>query len=230
MQHVTLLDRRAFLTAGAAVLIAACTKKAASPPAVTTADGLPVGTIQSSHGAITSVGMVGDSITEGSLAALQAGFTAAGVDDVHIDGKPSRRIEVGNGKGDGPLSGIRTLYNMLAEGVSPSAWVIELGTNDVGSYSTADEYGALIDQIIAMVPNKPLVWVNTYRRQYLEATVVFNTVLAERMQARGNAAVADWFTVASAPDQTVLLDDHLHPNDNGQLALSLLIVQALRTL
>lgn len=227
---MTSLDRRSFLAAGAAVFVAACTSKSSSGPGLTTPQGLPVGTIQSSHGAITSVGMVGDSITEGSAEVLLTAFTTAGVDDVHIDGKHSRRIEVGNGNGDAPLSGIRTLYNMLADGVNPSAWVMELGTNDVGSYSNADEYGKLIDQITAMIPNKPLVWVNTYRKQYLDATVVFNTVLAQRMQARGNAAVADWFTVASAPDQTVLRNDHLHPNDNGQLALSLLVVQALRTL
>ena len=228
---MTRLDRRTFLAAGAAVVVAACSNTTASSgPGLTTPQGLPIGTIQSSHGAITSVGMVGDSITEGSADVLRTAFTTAGVDDVHIDGKHSRRIEVGNGNGDAPLSGIRTLYNMLAEGVNPSAWVMELGTNDVGSYANADEYGKLIDQITAMIPNKPLVWVNTYRKQYLDATVVFNTVVAERMQARGNAAVADWFTVASAPDQTVLRGDHLHPNENGQLALSLLVVQALRTL
>ena len=229
---MTPIDRRGFLAAGAAVLLAACTRRSSGGTSTiaTTPLGLPIGTIQSSHGAITSVGMVGDSITEGSAEVLRTAFITAGVEDVHIDGKHSRRIEVGNGKGDVPLSGIRTLYNMLADGVSPSAWVIELGTNDVGSYSTADEYGALIDQITTMIPNKPLVWVNTYRKQYLDATAVFNTVLAQRMQARGNAAVADWFSVASAPDQTVLRGDHLHPNENGQLALSLLIVDALRKL
>ena len=58
-------------------------------------------------------------------------------------------------------------------------------------------------------PAKPLVWVNTYREQYLDDTVLFNTVLAERMSARGNAVVADWFIVASAPDQTVLRSDNL---------------------
>ena len=34
--------------------------------------------------------------------------------------------------------------------------------------------------------------------------------------------------MASAPDQTVLRSDNLHPNENGQLALSLLVLQALQ--
>lgn len=174
--------------------------------------------------------MVGDSITEGSLQALTATLSDAGVEDVRIEGERSRRIEVGNGKGDAPLSGVITTYNLLAEGLNPDAWVIELGTNDVGSYANADEYGALIDLITAMLPGKPLVWVNTYRKQYLDDTVLFNTVLAERLKARGNAEVADWYSVASAPNQTVLRSDDLHPNDNGQLALSLLVLQALQQL
>ena len=190
----------------------------------------PGGTLGSSRTAITSVAIVGDSITEASVAALTTTLTGAGVHDLRVEGKRSRRIDVGNGKGDAPLSGVIATYNLLAEGVDPDAWVIELGTNDVGSYANADEYGALIDLITAMIPDKPLVWVNTYREQYLDDTVLFNTVLSERMKSRGHAEIADWYSVASAPDQSVLRTDNLHPNDNGQLALSLLILQALQRL
>ncbi|MGB8859978.1 MAG: GDSL-type esterase/lipase family protein [Ilumatobacteraceae bacterium] len=226
---MTTFDRRTFL-ALAALAAAGCssardTNDGAGSPATA-----PVGSLGSAPRAITSVTMVGDSITEGSLQVLTTTLTDAGVTDLRIEGKRSRRIDVGNGKGDAPKSGIITIYELLAEGVDPTAWVIELGTNDVGSYGGAEEYGALIDKVTDMLPSKPLVWVNTYREQFLDQTVVFNTVLEQRMDARGNAVVADWYSVASAPEQTVLRSDHLHPNDNGQLALSLLVLQALQQL
>ncbi len=239
---MTTFDRRTFLALGT-VLVAGCSSTRSSsgnrndndqgnrnfPGQVI--DVLPGGTIGSSRGAITSVAMVGDSITEGSVEALTSTLAGAGVDDLVIEGRRSRRIEEGNGKGELPLSGIVTVYNLLAEGVQPDAWVMALGTNDVGSYSNADEYGALIDKITGMLPDStPLVWVNTFRKQYLDDTILFNTVLSKRIEARGNGAIADWFTVASAPDQIVLRDDSLHPNDTGQLALSLLVLQALQQL
>lgn len=222
------LDRRAFLAAAGALLVAACSKTVDGGGVGGTVPLTPGGTFEPVPSAVTSVAVVGDSITEGSAALLESTLRGAGVDDVRIEGKASRRIEVGNGKGAAPKSGVITLYELLAEGVDPSVWVIELGTNDVGSYGSADEYGALIDLITDMLPSsKPLVWVNTYREQYLDDTKVFNLVLEQRMQQRGNAVIADWYTVASAPDQTVLRSDNLHPNENGQAALGLLILAAL---
>ncbi len=180
---------------------------------------------------ITSVVVVGDSITAGSSAAVSSTLVDAGIPDVRVEGKSSRRIEVGNGKGGTPLSGLREIEGLLAEGVAPSAWVIELGTNDIGSYPDAIAYGELIDAVVALLPpDVPLVWVNTYREQYLEHTNIFNLVLEQRMTLRGNAVIADWFALASAPDQKILQGDHIHPNKEGQQVLALLMLQALQRL
>jgi lysophospholipase L1-like esterase len=225
------MQRRFLPWLTSALLLAACSSSQGSSSVSTLPmqDGLPA--VSLSHGPFTSVVMVGDSITKASLPALGDMYTQVGITDQNIDAEVGRRIEVGNGKGSAPLSGIRTLYGLLAMKANPDVWVIELGTNDVGSYATPDDYGKLIDQVLAMLPkDDPLVWVNTYRQQYIDATKVFNLVLQDRLDARGHAAIADWYAVASAPDQTVLRSDHLHPNPNGQRALGLLVAQALQRL
>jgi lysophospholipase L1-like esterase len=177
---------------------------------------------------IRSVVVLGDSISRATADEYAEAFAANGIPDVRVEAEVGRRIEVGNGKGSTPLSGVRTLFGLLSESVSPDAWVIELGTNDIGSYATADAYGELIDQILGMLPVEvPLVWVNCYRPQYLDHTNMFNMVLQQRINDRPNAVVTDWFTSASAPDQEVLRSDDLHPNDFGSTVLALLVAQSL---
>lgn len=179
---------------------------------------------------IRSVVVLGDSISQAATDEYADAFRANGIPEVRVEAVVGRRIEVGNGKGSGAPSGIRTLFGLLSESVSPDAWVIELGTNDIGSYATPEEYGALIDQILDMLPDEvPLVWVNCYRPQYMDLTNMFNMVLQQRIDDRPNAVVTDWFSTASAPDQEVLRSDDLHPNDFGSTVLALLVAQSLLT-
>ena len=175
--------------------------------------------------------MVGDSITEGSADELRALLAGLGIDDVHIDGEASRRIEIGSGRNGHSLSGVRAVESFLEDGVDPSVWVIALGTNDVGGFGTPQEGEELIAKITALLPPpKPLVWVNVYRPSELRQTRVFNEVLEGHLSDRGNATVADWYTIATDPDLDVLRSDDLHPNDEGQVAFAELVVQALQRL
>jgi len=183
-----------------------------------------------SSAGFASMAMVGDSITEASTPALQQVLGDRGYSSLDIQGKHSRRIEVGDGKG-APLSGIRTLFDMLSQGTSPDAWVIALGTNDVGQYSGEDDYVRLIDAMVGMLSSDiPLVWVDVYRPEFLDASQLFNQLLRERLDDRGNAVVADWYSRASDPDLGVLRSDHIHPNDRGTLVFADLVGDALSQL
>ncbi|HAP77512.1 MAG TPA: hypothetical protein DCR14_15710 [Acidimicrobiaceae bacterium] len=225
------MRRKAAAVAVAFVVAAAagvgCTSERSSESRPITIGSLP----QFDDDDIESVVMVGDSITEGSATVLLETFAQVGLTDVVVDGDASRRIEVGTGAGGGPVSGMRTLFTLMANGANPDVWVIELGTNDVGQYATSDDYAALIDQVLDMLPpDAAVVWVNTFRATALDDTLVFNGLLVDRLEQRGNAVVADWYTSASAPEQDILQSDNLHPNDNGKLALALLVIDAISRL
>lgn len=226
------LRRREFLIAGVTAMagLAAC----GDPPRGYFADAtVPDGSSPTGEGptSVTSVVMVGDSITEASTDELQGVFASAGITDVRIDAERGRRIEVGNGKGSGPLSGMNTVYQLLSEGLTPDVWVIALGTNDVGSYPSAEAYGTLIDGLLQMIPiDTPLVWVNVDRPQYADDTTVFNQVLEGRIAARGSAVVADWFALASDPNADLLRSDDLHPNNDGQQAFAVMTLGAIQRL
>jgi lysophospholipase L1-like esterase len=175
----------------------------------------------------TKLGMVGDSITKASSRALTAVLEQRGFSEIDIEAKVNRRIAVGDGKSE-PLSGVKTLYTMIAEGLVPDVWVIAMGTNDVGKYDGADAYAPLIDQMM-MLPDAevPILWVDVYNPAQLAATKEFNLVLRERAKARGNTTVVSWFDLASDPKSKILRSDRIHPNDKGALVFADLVAGAL---
>ncbi len=223
------LSRRAFLVAALAAA-AGCTTRhdgsAAGPDAAAPAVGGGLPQLTPVAKKRTSIAVIGDSITEGSTDALNETLAAAGFTDVHIDGKHSRRIDVGDGKGS-PLAGVKVIYQLIADGVDPDVWVVALGTNDVGQYPDAESYGSLIDEITSMLPaDRPLVWADVYRPGEDKQTAMFNDVLRGRMEDRGHAEIADWWTAATDPAQRVLSSDGLHPNKNGRLVFASLVTNA----
>jgi lysophospholipase L1-like esterase len=175
----------------------------------------------------TKFGMVGDSITKASSSSLKSVLDQQGFTDVRIEAEVSRRIVVGDGKSE-PLSGVKTLFTMMADGVKPDIWAIAMGTNDVGKYDNAAAYGALIDQMLSLPDAKvPIVWVDVYNPNQLAGTKMFNLVLRERAKARGNTTVLSWFALASNPKQNILRTDHIHPNEKGALVFADLVSTAL---
>lgn len=235
------LPRRAFVL-GALAFAAGCSQTkghaAGGPSSSTTAptlvlpggDSGPSASASAPATPIASVGMVGDSITVRSKPALTSLFKAKGIADVVIDAEVSRRIEVGNGKGDAPLNGETALRKLLADGVKPDVWVFALGTNDVGNVDH-DAYSALIETMLAMPPpTTPVVWVDVYRPSNLPQTKMFNTVLRQIAAKRPLASVVSWYDVASDKSKKLLSSDNLHPNEAGQAAFAALVGGAIAAL
>ena len=232
------ITRRALLRAGASTgllaAIAACTegdvRSSASdkddfPAAPESPEG--VGLLPAPDVVRTKFAMVGDSITKASSPSLTSVLETKGFTEITIEAEVSRRIAVGDGKGE-PLSGVKTLFTMIAEGVRPDVWAIAMGTNDVGKYDDAQAYAGLIDQMMSMPePTVPIVWVDVYNPIQLAATKLFNQVLRERAEARGNSTVLSWFDLASDPQASILRTDHIHPNQKGTLVFADLVSKAL---
>ena len=186
-----------------------------------------VGKLPATEVTRTKFAMVGDSITKASSKILTEVLGNQGFTDINIEAEVSRRIAVGDGKAE-PLSGVKTLFTMISDGIQPDVWGIAMGTNDVGKYKTTDEYAALIDQMLAMPDAKvPILWVDVYNPNQLAGTKMFNEVLRERASARANTTVLSWFDLASDPKEKILRTDHIHPNEKGTLVFADLVSAAL---
>ncbi|MEP7113580.1 MAG: GDSL-type esterase/lipase family protein [Ilumatobacteraceae bacterium] len=232
------ISRRALLRAGASAgllaAIAACSEggvhssasdKNGLPPSPSSPEG--VGQLPAPVVSRTKFAMVGDSITKASSEALTTVLEGQGFTDITIEAEVSRRIAVGDGKGE-PLSGVKTLFTMISEGVAPDVWAIAMGTNDVGKYKDRTEYASLIDQMLAMPDaTVPIIWVDVYNPNQIPGTKMFNKVLRERAAKRDNTTVQSWFDLASAPNEKILRTDHIHPNARGTVVFADLVSTAL---
>jgi lysophospholipase L1-like esterase len=220
--HERRLSRRALLATGAAAAVGASVGGAAlagSTRRASVVDQL-----------VRSVGVIGDSITQESEALLYELLRNDGFARVRIEAERSRRIRV-SGSGGVPRAGLSVMEDFVAEGFAPTAWVIALGTNDIGSYSDGPAFAELIDTMLFLVPPAtPVVWVDTYLPDRLENCVTMNTELRRILQARGAASVASWYDANVAPDESLLRSDRIHPNERGRIVFPTLITAELRRL
>ena len=132
----------------------------------------------------TKFAMVGDSITKASTETLTEALPTKGFTRHHIEAEVSRRIAVGDGRGE-PLSGVKTLFTMISEGVSPTCGPSRWGPTMSASTQTREEYADLIDQMMPMPDaGVPILWVDVYHPNQMPGTKMFNKVLRERAKAR----------------------------------------------
>jgi lysophospholipase L1-like esterase len=177
-----------------------------------------------------SVGVIGDSITQESEDLLYGLLRNDGFARVRIEAERSRRIRV-SGSGGVPRAGLSVMQDFLDEGFAPTAWVIALGTNDIGSYADGPAFAELIDAMLFLVPvTTPVVWVDTFLPDRLENCGLLNAELRRILSARGAASVASWHDANLEPGESLLRSDRIHPNERGRIVFPTLITAELRRL
>jgi lysophospholipase L1-like esterase len=151
--------------------------------------------------------VIGDSITVGSAPLILAAADADDV-DVTVLAEVGRRITVGSQ----PSSGSDVVREVFDED-DPDLLVVALGTNDIGKYTTIDEYAAQIQEFLALVPAEtPVAWINTYLSRTPDDSSAFNAALLDTLRARGNATIGRWSSIAQRDG---MLRDGIHPTDEG---------------
>ncbi|HET9547956.1 MAG TPA: GDSL-type esterase/lipase family protein, partial [Desertimonas sp.] len=131
-----------------------------------------------------------------------------------------RRIAVGRQ----PAAGTDVLAEVLADS-DPDLVVVALGTNDVGKYTTIEEYAAQIEELVDLLPeDQPLVWINTYLSGTPEGSAKFNAALLETLSDRGAASIGRWSSIAQRDG---MLSDGVHPSEDGTREFANLVLDEI---
>ena len=160
-----------------------------------------------------AVTMIGDSLTAGSLPYQRAAFLAAGFSSAVVNGYGSRGIAT-KVSAD-PYTGLTAVPALRdAHGDTPY-WVVALGTNDSGIYSSA-KYADLIRRMMdAIGTGHQVMWVGIHLPTMATRQANWNTALATVAAERGGEmAVYDWSSLA-AQHTSWLSSDSIHYTGTG---------------
>jgi lysophospholipase L1-like esterase len=173
---------------------------AANSPAATDSKGAPTpGADQ-----ILRVGVVGDSLTEGSQDSLKALAEAKGL-ELQIDAERGREAQ-----------GAAPLVQKIASG--KDAVVVALGTNDSRNGLSVAEATKLINEIMVQVgADQRVQWVNVVRQDSkatIAASANFNQALTQAAERFENLTVLDWAAYVK-DHKAVMAGDRIHLTEKG---------------
>jgi lysophospholipase L1-like esterase len=182
------------------------------------------GSVAAQASAVDSVVMIGDSITKGSTPALEERFELLGL-DANIVAENGKRMAVSSR--DNPSgSSVAEFIASSADDHSDELWVVALGTNDIGKYSSSDEIAATVNEVLDAVPDEsPLVWVDAYYRDRAEQQDIVNMIIRDRVARRGNSVVAPWTEFATGDG--VLSFDGVHPSTDGTEVFAFVVTDTI---
>ncbi|MFV0309977.1 MAG: GDSL-type esterase/lipase family protein [Desertimonas sp.] len=168
---------------------------------------------------IDTVAVIGDSITVGAEPEVREALADIGVSVLAVDARSGRRTTVDHSVDSG-IAAVRRVRE-----TEPDLYVVALGTNDVFSLDDGERAAAMIDGLLAELPEHvPLVWVDVHVVGDDGGSEVFNAALRARLGERGEATIAGWHQVAMGSD---LLRDGVHPTDAGDVVFAGVIAGAV---
>ena len=178
--------------------------------------------------------IVGDSLTGGNASYIRPTLRAAGL-DARVEGLSARRIAVSLDYFGYRDSGIERIRSLRAAGVDPELWVVQLGTNDLGSVKNCrcpDPVafaGALIDRLLAELPaDTPIAWVTLMNRSDYVVTNTFNEALRRRAVVNPYLRLIDWATLSLQRPEWFL--DPVHQNTQGVFFFTQMYIDEIRAL
>jgi lysophospholipase L1-like esterase len=175
---------------------------------------------------IDTVVMIGDSITKGATPALDERYELLGLDHL-IEAQNGKRIAVSSPDNASGVSIAQFIADNGDGDHTDEVWVVALGTNDVGQYASPDEIAAVVNEILAAVPDDAaLVWVDTYFRDRADAAAELNAIVRERVARRGDSVIAPW--ASFAPSEGVLTGDGVHPTSDGADVFAFVVTDTVR--
>ena len=179
---------------------------------------------------ISSVVMIGDSITAASTEDLRTGFSSIGFDDVLIEAQQDKRMTTGTNSNPAGADIAAFIAGSDNDGAhDDELWILALGTNDINQYGTLDEIGAQVDEVLDAVPDDASVlWVDTYYAGSEGGDGEVNLVVADRLERRGDAAVVPWSAYGAGDG--VMSGDGVHPSPLGRQVFAGLVVGAVSEL
>jgi lysophospholipase L1-like esterase len=185
------------------------------------------GEVASDPDRIDAVVMIGDSITKGSLPALDERFGQLGMSSITIEAENGKRMAVSSTQNPSGSSLAEFVAEMSDTDHSEELWIVALGTNDIAQYDSPDEIAAAVNEVLDRVPDEaPLVWVDTYFRDRPEQQELVNSIIRDRVERRGNSVVAPWS--AFAAEDGVLTGDGVHPTPGGTEVFAFVVTDTAR--
>lgn len=160
----------------------------------------------------STIAVVGDSLTRSAEDEVLVALVRRGLHVVAIDGLESRRMSHG---GQRLPAGTAAVDAIRAE-TDPGVWVIALGTNDVASDASLDDFRAQMRDVLDRIPaDDPVIWVDLWIAGEEEVVARANRMIRVELRRRtGGTAVVDWFSHGTAPG--VITADGVHLTTTGQ--------------